>query len=99
MMHQTMLNPGEVTASYADGILTIKAEGEADSVRNVRVMETSANPGEPPRFRVQGEQHSGLGTVPYEARDEFKLDDAPQQIALQTSAGNRMVNVSSLTSR
>lgn len=92
-MHQTLLNPAEITATYAAGVLTIKVAGEADSVRNVRVVEISSEPGDPPRFRVQAEQHSGLGMVPYQGSDEFKPETAPPQIALQTPAGNRTITV------
>lgn len=98
-MHQTLLSPGEATATFTDGVLTIKVSGEADSVRNARVVEAATNPGEPPRFRVQGEQHSGMGMVPYQAEDDFKIPEAPQQIAIQTTAGNHMVNVALLSSR
>jgi hypothetical protein len=94
-MHQTLLSPAEVTATYRGGVLTIDVKGEADSVGTVRVVEISANPGEPPRFRVQAEQHSGQGMVAYQGSDEFKPESAPGQIALQTPAGNRLVSVSS----
>lgn len=94
-MHQTLLSPAEVTATYRGGVLTIEVKGEADSVGNLRIVEISANPGEPPRFRVQAEQHSGQGIVAYQGSDDFNPESAPQQIALQTPAGNRLVTVTS----
>jgi hypothetical protein len=97
-MQKILLDPAEVTATYEDGVLTIEVSGEEEGVRNIRVVRVETEPIEPLPFQVEGEPSDAIGMFPYLAQGEFRVGGDPQRITLQTPDGDRIINVSSLTS-
>jgi len=92
MAEQTMLNPKDVTATYRDGALTIRASGEEDGVKDIRVIQEKAELW-PPIFAVVGDQTPAIGTASYNVERRFEIGREVDSIHLATSAGGRDVPV------
>jgi len=92
MAEQIVLNPKEVTATYRDGTLTIRASGEEGGVNDIRIIEEAAQI-VPPIFAVVGEQSPAIGMFPYTVEGRFTTGRELKSIRLHTPAGEREVPV------
>jgi hypothetical protein len=92
MADQIVLNPKEVTATYRDGTLTIRASGEQDGVKDIRIIEEAAQI-VPPIFAVVGAQSPAIGMFPFTVEKSFPIGRVLAFIRLATPAGEREVPV------
>jgi hypothetical protein len=93
MAEQIVLTPAKATATYRDGTLTIRASGDEDGVRAIRIVEEAAQI-VPPIFAVVGEPSPAIGMFPYTVEGRFATSRELTFVRLATPGGERNIPVS-----
>ncbi|MFC2155397.1 hypothetical protein ACFLRB_02765 [Acidobacteriota bacterium] len=85
----TMVTPEKVEAFWIEGILTIKASGEAIQVQDKRIT-ISQPQTDPPVYLVEVcEATTGSQKSPYTVAAQFVVSECPKEIIIKTRIGNK----------
>ena len=84
----TMVTPEKVEAFWIEGILTIKASGEAICVENKRIVISQPQTA-PPLYCVEVCEATCSTISTYHAYGRFEVSECPKEIIIKTRIGNK----------
>jgi len=90
-----LLNPEKIKAIYdnSSNTLTIEASGTEDGICNIQIQQVPMNL-QNNEFMVIGEHTPAIGSFPYNISANFHILNAPKNIIIKTTTGDKQVPVS-----